>query len=344
MTIYDEFLKFQHRVDQRANALALQMIKELEASRETIIGKLAALQDKYLRKEFSEESYARKKALLIHQRAEVQKVLVSVYDKVRDHIKEAADDVFKATQTHTVDVMNEAFGLSISFYHLDESAVQAWFETSTVEGLVLNEWLEKLEAGAADRIIKVQRQAMIEGLSVGQTVKMLREKGFEGSYTGLSGLARTSLMSAANQARYQTLTENFSDNIDGWMHVSTLDSRTCLPCAASDGIVYGVYEKLPPLPMHWNCRCCYIPLIKAPKNSIIEQVFKKLDKTGERASEFGPVPSRMNYNSWLRSMLDEDPQFVRSVLGKGRYELFREGKITLDSMVTDGRVKRLSEL
>ena len=40
----NDILKFQHRVDQRANALAKDMIKTLEASKETIIGKLGALQ------------------------------------------------------------------------------------------------------------------------------------------------------------------------------------------------------------------------------------------------------------------------------------------------------------
>jgi hypothetical protein len=35
---------------------------------------------------------------------------------------------------------------------------------------------------------------------------------------------------------------------------------------------------------------------------------------------------------------------VRRVLGKTRFELFKAGKLSLSGMVTDGRIKKLSEL
>lgn len=33
-----------------------------------------------------------------------------------------------------------------------------------------------------------------------------------------------------------------------------------------------------------------------------------------------------NYNQWLTRQLKEDPAFVRSILGKTRFELFKAGK------------------
>jgi hypothetical protein len=50
------------------------------------------------------------------------------------------------------------------------------------------------------------------------------------------------------------------------------------------------------------------------------------------------------YNEWLKEQLGKDPQFVRDVLGPARFELFKEGKISLSAMSTHGRIKRLSEL
>ena len=39
------------------------------------------------------------------------------------------------------------------------------------------------------------------------------------------------------------------------------------------------------------------------------------------------------------------PAFVKDVLGEGRYELFKSGKISLDSMISvDGSIKSLAEL
>jgi hypothetical protein len=60
--------------------------------------------------------------------------------------------------------------------------------------------------------------------------------------------------------------------------------------------------------------------------------------------EVGHVPAGTSYESWLRQQLDEDPAFVRSVLGKTRFELFKSGKLSLSGMITNGRIKRLSEL
>ena len=51
-----------------------------------------------------------------------------------------------------------------------------------------------------------------------------------------------------------------------------------------------------------------------------------------------------NYSAWINRMAEEDPDFARQVLGKTRYQLLKSGKITLNKMVVDGRIKRLSEL
>jgi len=51
-----------------------------------------------------------------------------------------------------------------------------------------------------------------------------------------------------------------------------------------------------------------------------------------------------NYSEWITRQVEEDQTFAREVLGRTRFELLRDGKITLDKMVVDGRIKRLSEL
>lgn len=49
------------------------------------------------------------------------------------------------------------------------------------------------------------------------------------------------------------------------------------------------------------------------------------------------------YSQWIQRQLKEDPDFVRSIFGKTRFELLASGKLTLEKMVVDGRIKRLSE-
>jgi len=50
------------------------------------------------------------------------------------------------------------------------------------------------------------------------------------------------------------------------------------------------------------------------------------------------------YAQWIQRQVHDDPDFARQVLGKTRYELLKRGKITLDRMVVDGRIRRLTEL
>ena len=70
-------------------------------------------------------------------------------------------------------------------------------------------------------------------------------------------------------------------------------------------------------------------------------------RDGSTSTKFRPVSSEMtteNYSQWIKRQMTEDPDFVRTVLGKTRYDLLKSGKIRLDKMVVDGRLKRISEL
>jgi hypothetical protein len=58
----------------------------------------------------------------------------------------------------------------------------------------------------------------------------------------------------------------------------------------------------------------------------------------------GAFPASHFFTQWLKQQLDKDPDFVKSVLGPTRFELFKKGKISLSAMSTHGRIKRLSEL
>jgi hypothetical protein len=97
-------------------------------------------------------------------------------------------------------------------------------------------------------------------------------------------------------------------------------------------------EEKPVLPLHWSCRCTYIPIPKDPLLKLTEKG-PAATKGGEKV-EF----TTENYNQWLRRQVTEDPEFLKDVLGPARFELFKEGKISLSAMSTHGRIKRLSEL
>lgn len=362
--IDDDILKFQHKVDQRATYLTDDLVRELRASRTAILGRLAALADD-AGASFDDLPLARRKALLAEQAASIDEVLSQVYASAGDKLQDAGQDVIHATLTSTAEIMatitgGAAIGVGAG---LSKDITAAWFESSSVDGLLISDWLAKIQTAARDRIISAGRRALIEGKGVDAAARMIRQEGIEGSVPGLEGLSRTFLHSASNYARDEIVKQKFADVVQGWRRSVVLDGRTCIACAAMDGKTYKLDDPKPSLPAHWRCRCLYLPITVTWRDLGIDvdeaedgdqttvkhssrTVHHKDGSTSTafKVREVGHVPAGTTYEQWMKMQLQEDPAFVRSVLGKTRFELFTSGRLRLSSMVTNGRIKRLSEL
>lgn len=348
----DEFLRYAHLVDGRANALAEDMIRELRDARAEITGKVTELNVKMLKGDLREAAYTKRKRYFKALKAEIKKVLAQVYQTNGNLLLDAGEDVYTATRQHAVRTMNQVTGVKVGLPDLDEKTVQAWFETSTIDGLVLNEWMQKLERNAADAIVSATRQALLQGMGPRQAATYMRRRGIEGSVPGLQRLARTGMLSAMNHAKESTIEQHFADVVKGWRYVGTLDRRTCLICAPDDGKVFRQGQPRPILPRHWGCRCTYAPVLDLKQGmpdrpSVIHSGRMVNHRDGSTSTKFkveSAQPFQGTYAQWLRKMLEQDPDFVRSILGKTRFDMYRAGKLKLDSMRTHNRIKRLSEL
>lgn len=362
--LFDDILKTQHMIEARGNALADDLVKMLEDARASVVGKQAELQAKYLTgAAWDAESYARRKTFLEAQRAEIERIISEVYQRMTQPTLEAAQDAMLYAETALKGSFARlnlgAATLAITDSPLlSLSTVTAWAEVHTIEGMVLSEWLSTMSKNTVNRIVAAGREAMILGLPVGDTARLLRQKGIEGGVHAVESLARTYLLSASNHAHEQTFQEN-ADIIDAVRYSATLDGRTCLICGNDDGKLFKLGEPRPTLPRHIKCRCTYVPHIDWHGMGIPEFAraherpsVKHSERTvhhrdGTTSTKFTvdtASPTTENYNEWIARQLKEDPAFVRRVLGKTRFELLEKGKLSLDKMVVDGRIKRLSEL
>lgn len=162
-----------------------------------------------------------------------------------------------------------------------------------------------------------------------------------------AALVQTSVQAVANDARLNVYKKN-SDVIAGVKQISTLDSHTSLVCIAySDGVwdLDGKPIRGTTLPFnggpprHFNCRSVLVPVTKT---------FKELGldipepKPTIRASDGGPVSAKMDFDAFLKS---KAPGYADEMLGKGRADLWRAGKITLRDLVNgQGRPLTTEEL
>lgn len=141
---------------------------------------------------------------------------------------------------------------------------------------------------------------------------------------------RTTLQSFANEARTETFEKN-TDLFSGYKWLATLDLRTCPVCGSFDGKIYTKLSDAPSIPLHMNCRCVLIPVIKG---------YEDLEYEGERAAIDGPVSGNITYEKWL---INQSNDRQREILGPSRYEMYKNG-YNIKDFVTDNRVLTLKEL
>lgn len=156
-------------------------------------------------------------------------------------------------------------------------------------------------------------------------------------------LAHTSVMAVANEAVEEVFQAN-DDVVKGVTWLSTLDSRTCTFCAPRDQKNYTLDHRpsghdLPwgsgPGSAHMNCRCTRTPWLRSWKDLGLD--IEEFEPS-TRASANGPVSGNLTFESWI----DSRPASVqREWFGPGRYELYRDGKITLRDL-TDMRGRELT--
>jgi hypothetical protein len=162
-------------------------------------------------------------------------------------------------------------------------------------------------------------------------------------------ITRTAVQTVAKDARLASLEAN-ADIIKAVQWVSTLDSRTSDICIVRSGKTWEfpsfkpIDHKIPwngGPPAHWNCRSTFIPITKSFEE-LTGGAIKDRVEPATRASMDGYVAADLTFDAFLRS---KPPEFADEMLGKGRAELWRSGKITLNQLLDQrGNPLTLAEL
>lgn len=163
-------------------------------------------------------------------------------------------------------------------------------------------------------------------------------------------LVHSSIMTAANRARMETYKAAFGDTSDGVRWLATLDSHTCLRCAALDGQSWdwegnklnGTKADFHVAPLHVNCRCVMTPLPPDFDELFGPGFNDKFAKIGARASSQGPQASGTTFSDFLKR---QSPEWVEKWMGADRAKAYFAGDLTLTDLITkSGRQKTLEEL
>lgn len=271
--------------------------------------------------------------------AAVNAIIDENFGSVLGELKGDLVDLSKYEAKFNTDLLDRVVGrFGVDFSSPDIPTLRAVVTATPFEGKLLSEWVEDLSVATQKRM---QQQLSI-GLAQGETVDDLvrRFESIEGvngaTRRGTEALIRTAVTSVSSHAREQTFAEN-DDVIERVQFVATLDTRTTFICRSLDGKTFPIGEGPRP-PLHINCRSTIVPIVISASKAGL-----KLDQIpGARASMNGAVPDTLTYEDWLR---DQDASTQVEALGRGRYKLWKAGKLSLADMVdSSGRPLTLEEI
>ncbi len=231
----------------------------------------------------------------------------------------------------------------IRFPIVGVSAEQAYAAAMSrpFQGRLLKDWAASIESDRMASVRNAIRGGYLEGKTTDQIVRSIRGTRAAGYADGflerprkdLAAVVRTAVSHTAATAR-QELTKANEDILKAERWVSTLDNKTSAPCRIRDQLQYTaithkpIGHKIPylqgPGRLHWNCRSTSSPVTKSWRELGIP-----IDEMtpGQRASMDGQVPATTTYSDWLSRQSDERKA---EVLGPTRYQMLKDGKITMD--------------
>lgn len=252
--------------------------------------------------------------------------------------------VAETASTHAAQSMQAAAIIDIGAAGLPTETFLARVAMNTlIFGAKTEEWWSRQQQDTSFRFANAVRQGMVQGETNEQIVARITGSPRLGkpgimdvSRSNARSLVHSSIQAVANEARLETFRKN-SDVVTGVRQLSTLDSHTTEICIAYSGQEWDLITEKPlpgsklPFnggpPRHWGCRSILVPITKTFKSLGLDV---KEPKPGERASTAGPVGARTSFAQFLER---KGKEFQDEVLGPGRAELWRKGKITLTQLL-----------
>lgn len=370
---FNERYKFTHRLEGIVNAFGEDIAQTLEGALEKVSGKLIRLTAAAEKT----TSLAEKRELLLNRKAEIENVLAEIYRDMGEDLKAKAVEVGMATPEIINDLIEsslpEGVSAGLSIPHVTKNRVLAWWDSNQIEGAFFNDFLKKMEANAAERVLKAARENLILGQPLRETAKELQNALDIGRNSAM-GLARTAVHGVVNWSEREFFEENV-ERFKSYRFQAELDRGTCELCAFLDGGEYTL-SYCPQPPIHFSCRCWIYPVMQdvmvngelVPFEDAMGEEYDKVARrisrletdsrtihhkdgttsTAYRNLEVKFVDRNMTYRDWLQSMVTSsdpgDVAFAREALGPTRFKLVKSGELKVESLYYQGKLRTIEEL
>lgn len=315
-----DLLRFDAGVRRKITSLLLEMQREL-------VARLAT-------EDLTEYNQKRLNALL----NESKKIIDDNYDSMSELMTTKLKGLAEVSAKQAGRSVENVLGVKVGVGLPTETHLKTLVSDTLIQGAPSKAWWKRQAGDTAFRFSQAVRQGVAQGETTQQIVARVVGRVGEPGVMDISrqnayALVNTSTQAVAAKARLAFYKEN-ADIIKGVRQVSTLDSKTTDICKAYDGAEFTldgepINTTLPfnsGVPRHWNCRSVEVPITKTFKEMGVKMgELKRL-----RASEDGQVDGNMKFEDFLKT---KSREWQDEALGKGRAELWREGKITIRDLL-----------
>ena len=275
-------------------------------------------------------------------RKRVEKLLMDCEDIIRSYYDDAAFTTSEATSgagevvaKATLDSFPAALSATLPTAQMLKSIVS----DVMILGNPASAYWDKQSADTVFNFKAAVRQGLAQGETNQQIIRRVLPV-LDMSRRNASSLVQTAVQSVASDARMVTYDAN-QDLISCYDFFNTLDSHTCVRCMSMYGARVDINFK--PLngkqyiktPIHFSCRCGWVAVTKTFKELGIDM---PEPATGTRASDQGQVSRKLTFDDFLKG---KSQAYQDEMLGKGRADMFRNGKITLSDL-TNGNANPLT--
>jgi len=298
-------------------------------------------------------------------RARVNRLLKEADKVIEEYYELAAGqtDLSGIAAHETEYTANTMTGIGLQASLPGTAAMKSIVNGALIQGASSAAWWAKQAETTQFNFAAAVRQGIVQGESIQQIVGRVKGMPVQG-IAGIMPLTRRnattlvheSVMGVANDAHMATYREN-DDIVKGVQHLSTFDGRTTAICVAYSGAMWDLDgnriggTELPWVsnvpgansnggcPRHWGCRSTEVPVLKTWR-----ELGVPIDErpVSTRASELGQVRADMTMDEFLKT---KTPEQLNGMLGVGRAQLYRDGKITLSQLVSgQGRELTLEQL
>lgn len=369
-----ESILLKHRIylQRLIPSLSTDVIKEIDKNNPELRGELVDWLDKNQDNNLVTVNQQKQLDVLRN------KVLKIRGGSISDASKMYQGDMFELAQKEQLFLangLNTITGLAIA--QSSATALGKMVERQPFVGQTIQEMYQSLSLKDAERIMTEVKSGLANGLTKQQIqnaifgtkalnytdgVLQTTRNTVNSSRTN-SGIVRTTINGVTNES-HQMLYQQNSDIIEFEEFVATLDGKTSAICQSLDGKVYKLGEGPIP-PLHINCRSQRVPIIKGFEDISTERPFVRDTRTRkERERDFrreareegvtigevrrkwanrsvGQVSSKTNYSEWLKN---QPATFQKDVLGKTKYELFKNGTPLTAFVDESGKAYNLDQL